>query len=321
MLGRVMSGSDLSLASAHGRAAALLAVLGLCACGLRSDAEDEGGGFETVSDTEDDPRRGSCDMPYVLPFANFEVRGRLLGPGKVRGWCGRLAEDAGDNGEQVAPDEGPEDSYIVTPNFDVDVVVTISEADFEPSLRVTRDGCQEDVLPQLCAAPLEVGASRHFFSEVGHSYTITVDSPKGTDGRYTMQLIYGDPVIGACPIHPTQINQAPGGFFTWSNAFGATPGEVDGRCGGPGDENMFQVNVSFPGTITFRVTADESFAPVLSLRTGCGGVTELQCTSAEQTGSSTVEIAHFFPNPGTFYLVVDQGDVVGGSYKLEVFSE
>jgi hypothetical protein len=322
MLGRVMSRTDLSLASAYGRAAALLAVLGLCACGLRSDAEDESGGFDTVSDTEDDPRRGGCDMPYVLPFANFEVRGRLLGPGRVRGWCGRLADDAaGDTEGAGLPDDGPEDSYIVTPSFDVDVVVTIVEADFEPTLRVTRDGCEEDVLPQLCAAPVAVGTSRHFFSEVGHSYTITVDSPAGTDGHYAMRLIYGDPAIDACPIHPTQISQAPGGFFTWSNAFGATPGEVDGRCGGPGDENMFQVNVSFPGTITFRVTADESFAPVLSLRSGCGGVTELQCTSAEETGSSTVELVHFFPNPGTFYLVVDQGDVVGGSYKLEVFSE
>jgi hypothetical protein len=323
MLSDVKSGSDLSLASACGRAAALVAALGLCACGLRSDAADDGsGGFETVSDTEEDPREGGCDMPYVLPFANFEARGRLLGPGKVRGWCGRNVEIAGDTDEEpVEPDAGPEDSYIVTPSFDVDVSVIISDADFEPSVRVTRDGCREDVLPQLCAAPVAVGAIRHFFAEVGHSYTISVDSPEGTDGRYTMQVLYGDPGIGACPIHPTQIDQAPGGFFTWSNAFGATPGEVDGRCGGPGDENMFQVNVSFPGTMIFRVTADDSFAPVLSLRSGCGAVTELQCTSSEQSGSSTVELVNFFPEPGTFFIVVDQGDVVGGSYKLEVFSE
>lgn len=314
MLRPVLSGSALSFAPA----CALIAALGLCACGLRSDPDDdEGGGLDTVSDTEDDPRRGGCDMPYVLPFANFEVRGRLLGPGKVRSWCGRAIEEGGSD----APDAGPEDSYIVTPSFDVDVGVIISDADFEPSIRVTRDGCREDVLPQMCAAPIEVGAARHFFAEVGHSYTITVDSPEGTDGHYTMQVVYGDPGIAACPIHPSQIDQAPGGFFTWSNTFGNVPGEVDGRCGGPGDENMFQVNVNFPGTMTFRVTADDSFAPVLSLRSGCGGVTELQCTSSEQTGSSTVEIVNFFPNPGTFFIVVDQGDVVGGSYKLEVFSE
>lgn len=309
-----MSGSDLSLAPARGlAAAAALLAIGLCACGLRSDTDDESGGVDTVQDTEDDPRRGGCDMPYVLPFANAEVRGRLLGPGRVRGWCGRQGEDE--------PDAGPEDSYIVTPSFDVDAVVVIAEADFEPSLRVTRDGCQEDVLPRLCAAPLGVGQARHFFAEVGHSYTITVDSPEGTDGRYTMQVVYGDPGIDACPVHPTQIDQAPGGYFTWSNSFGSSPGEMDGRCGGPGDENMFQVNVRSPGVMTFRVEADRGFAPVLSLRSGCGAVTELQCSSSEQTGSNIVELSNFFPAPGTFYIVVDQGDVVGGSYKLEVFSE
>jgi hypothetical protein len=310
MLGPVMSGSALSFAPV----CALALTLGLCACGLRSDPDPEEDSGDTVSDTEDDPRRGGCDMPFVLPFANtLDIRGRLLGPGKVRGWCGQTGEDE--------PDAGPEDSYVVTPSFDVDAVVSISEADFEPSIRVTRDGCREDVLAQMCAAPIDVGASRHFFAQVGHSYTITVDSPEGTDGHYKMQVLYGDPGIGACPIHPSQIDQAPGGYFTWSNTFGATQGEVDGRCGGPGDENMFQVNVLFPGTMTFRVTADASFAPVLSLRSGCGGVTELQCTSAEESGSNTVEIVNFFPSPGTFYIVVDQGDVVGGSYKLEVFSE
>ena len=318
MLGAVTSGSDLSLAPAL----ALALTLGLCACGLRSDVDDdESGGVDTVSDTEDDPRRGGCDMPFVLPFANTEVRGRLLGPGRVRGWCGRLGENESAEGPVGAPDAGPEDSYVVSPSFDVDAVITISDADFEPSIRVTRDGCQEDVLPQLCAAPVEVGSVRHFFAEVGHSYTITVDSPEDTDGHYPMQVVYGDPGIAACPIHSSQIDQAPGGYFTWSNSFGPRPGEVDGRCGGPGDENMFQVNVLFPGTITFRVTADDSFAPILSLRSGCGGVTELQCVSAEQTGSSTIELVNFFPNPGTFYIVVDQGDIVGGSYKLEVFSE
>ncbi len=320
MLIAVMPGSDLSLAPVCSRVLALAAALGLCACGLRSDADDdESGGFDTVGDdTEADPRRGGCDMPFVLPFANtLDIRGRLLGPGRVRGWCGRL----GEVDDEDAPDAGPEDSYIVTPSFDVDAVVTINDADFEPSIRVTRDGCREDVLPQLCAAPVEVGAVRHFFAEVGHSYTITVDSPEGTDGHYSMQVVYGDPGIAACPIHPSQIDQAPGGYFTWSNSFGPTPGEIDSRCGGPGDENMFQVNVTFPGTMTFRVTADDSFAPILSLRSSCGAVTELQCTSAEQTGSNVVELSNFFSDPGTFFIVVDQGDIVGGSYKLEVFSE
>jgi hypothetical protein len=208
------------------RALAGALALALAACGLRSDADDDesGGDVDTFGDeTAADPREGSCDTPYVLPFANFEVRGRLLGPGKVRGWCGRDAEDD--------PDAGPEDSYIVTPTFNVDVLVVIPESDFVPSLRVTKDGCREDVFPQVCATPVAVDDNWHFFAETGHSYTITIDSPEGTDGNYTMQMLYGDPGVGACPIHPSVITQKPGGFFTWSNTFGKRQGEVDGRAG------------------------------------------------------------------------------------------
>lgn len=298
---------------------AVTAVLGLAACGLRSDAdeEDSGGGGETQGETGIDPREGSCDTPFVLPFANFEVRGRLAGPGKVRGWCGRDLEDKSE------PDAGPEDSYIVTPTFNVDVVVVIPEADFVPTLRVTKDGCREqreDALPAICAAPAG-DTVWHFFAEVGHDYTITVDSPGGTDGHYTMQVLYGDPGVAACPVHPNQITQEPGGFFTWANDFSRRQGQVDGACGGPGAENMFQINVSYPGLIDFRVEADDSFQPVLSVRSGCGGVTELQCTSAVQTGSGILTVSQFFDAPGTYYVVVDQSGIAGGNYRLEVFSE
>jgi hypothetical protein len=286
----------------------------LAACGLRTgttDDQEEGDTFGMTDPTEADPREGSCDTPFVLPFANTEVRGRLLGPGSVRGWCGRQAD--GD------PDAGPEDSYLITPTFNVDATIVVPQSDFTPSLRVTRDGCREDVLPQLCAAPMGTDIW-HFFAEVGHTYTVTIDSPENTDGNYTMQVVYGDPGIGACPVHPTQITQEPGGYFTWSNTLGKRPGRVDGLCGGPGGENMFQLNVGFPGFIRFRVEASQGFRPVLSVRTGCGGVTELQCTSADATGSNILELGDFF-DPGTYFVVVDQGGVDGGDYKLEVFSE
>lgn len=300
------------------RQAALIAsvAFGLAACGLRTDAdeEDSGGGEVTAGETGVDEREGSCDTPFVLPFANITVRGRLAGPGKVRGWCGR-ADDS-------EPDAGPEDSYIVTPTFNVDVVVSIPEADFVPTLRVTKDGCREDAgaLPAICAAPIGDGAW-HFFAEVGHSYTISVDSPAGTDGHYAMALSYGDPGIPGCPIHPSPINQEHGGFFTWSNDFNPRQGQVDGACGGPGAENMFQLNVSYPGLVDFRVEADAAFEPVLSVRSGCGGVTELQCTSAAQSGSNSLVVSQFFDVPGTYYVVVDQGGVAGGHYQLDVFSE
>ena len=309
-------------------ASLVVALLSAAGCGLRSDAEaDDGGVGETLGeDTEVDPREGSCDTPFVLPFANFEVRGRLLGPGKVRGWCGRLDDDRDPDadtetdGSLARPDAGPEDSYIVTPTFNVDVLVVVPESDFVPTLRVTRDGCREDVLPVVCAAPMGDNLW-HFFAEVGHSYTITIDSPEGTDGNYTMQVLYGDPGIAACPIHPSQIDQEPGGFFTWSNKFGRSQGRVDGLCGGPGSENMFQINVVQPGLMTFQLDADPGFAPILSVRSGCGGVTELACNSAALTGGSFIELSHFFEVPGTYYVVVDQGDIAGGSYKLDVFSQ
>lgn len=302
-------------------ARALLAgasALALAACGLRSDADDEdtGGEIDTFGDeTAADLREGSCDTPYVLPFANFEVRGRLLGPGKERGWCGRDAEDD--------PDAGPEDSYIVTPTFNVDVLVVIPDADFKPSLRVTRDGCREekDVNPQLCATEVAVDDTWHFFAETGHTYTITIDSPEGTDGNYTMLMLYGDPGVGACPIHPSVITQKPGGFFTWSNSFGRRQGHVDGLCGGPGAENMFQVNVSYPAFISFQVTAEDGLEPVLSVRSSCGGATELDCTSSAITGSNLVTIDRFFDAPGTYYVVVDQVGIAGGKYTLDVFTE
>lgn len=288
----------------------------LAACGLRSGADDEAEagtfadeGFMT-DPTEVDPREGSCDTPFILPIANIEVRGRLLGPGSVRGWCGKGDSDL---------DAGPEDSYSITPSYNVDITVLIPEADFQPTLRVTRDGCREDVLPSVCAAPIS-DKIWHFLAEVDHTYTITVDSPEGTDGRYKMQLVYGDPGLAACPIHPTEVDQEPGGYFTWSNGLGARQGQVDGLCGGPGAENMFQVNVGYPGNFLFRLEGSESFAPVLSVRTGCGGVTELACTSAAQTGSNFIEIGQFL-TPGVYYVVADQGDVRGGDYKLEVYSE
>lgn len=297
--------------------AALALTLLLAACGLRSGADDDEGG--TFGDsgfmtdpTEADLREGSCDTPFVLPIANMTVRGRLLGPGSVRGWCGRTDDEA--------PDAGAEDSYLITPSYNVDVTVLFPDADFTPTLRVTRDGCREDVFPSVCAAPIG-DTPWHFLAEVGHTYTITVDSPEDTDGRYTMQLVYGDPGIAACPVHPTQIQQEPGGYFTWSNKLGSRrQGQVDGLCGGPGSENMFQLNVGYPGNFLFRVSADEGFDPVISLRTGCGGVTELQCTSADIVGSPFIELPRFL-DPGTYYVVVDQNDIGGGEYKLEVYSQ
>lgn len=287
-----------------------LAVSLILACGARSGPvdEDTDGGTGV---TPIDPREGGCDNPIVLPLANIEVRGRVQGPSRVEGWCGDGINDG-----------GAEDTYLIAPAADTDVLLLMQPStEFTPTLRVTRDGCYMDDnnLPRVCAAPYGDVPFRHFFAEAGHEYFVTVDSPEGTDGHYAMQVVYTAPPIEGCPVHSTQINQEIGGFFTWSNELGGRAGSVDGRCGGPGAENMFQLNVFTPGAITFTVTADVSFAPVLSIRTGCGGSTELTCTSMAEQGTANFSLTWNF-DPGTYFVVIDQNDVVGGSYKLDVAS-
>lgn len=291
-------------------ATALAASL-ILACGARSDPPGEDTGEDTGM-MGVDPREGGCDNPIVLPLANMEVRGRLQGPSRVEGWCGDGINDG-----------GAEDTYLIVPTFNTDVLVLMQpDTEFTPSLRVTRDGCyaDDDNLPRVCAAPVGDVVYTHFFAEVGHEYSLTIDSSEGTDGHYAMQIVYTAPELTACPVHGTQINQEFGGYFTWSNQLGGRQGVVDGHCGGPGAENMFQVNVFSPGEMTFQVTADTSFAPVLSVRTGCGGSSELTCTSMVEQGSSTFALTWFFDQPGTYFIVVDQNDIVGGEYLLEVFS-
>ncbi|MBZ5709845.1 hypothetical protein [Nannocystis pusilla] len=280
----------------------------ILACGARSGlTEDDTGDGTGVMSV--DPREGGCDNPIVLPLANMEVRGRLQGPSRVEGFCGDGVIDG-----------GAEDTYLIVPTFDTDVLLLMQPStEFTPTLRVTRDGCYEDDnnIPRLCAAPVGDVLFRHFFAEAGHEYSVTVDSPEGTDGYYAMQIVYTAPTLDGCPVHMTQIDQELNGNFRWSNTLGGRAGQVDGRCGGPGAENMFQVNVASPGEILFRVTADTSFAPALSIRTGCGGSSELVCTSMQETGSPTLEILQFF-EPGTYFVVVDQNDIRGGEYVLEV---
>lgn len=287
---------------------ALAVLLGGAACGVRTGPPGDEGG--SVIPDGPDPREGSCDNPFVLPYGNAEVRGRLLGPSRADGWCGE-----GDN------DQGAEDTYLITAPINTEVLVFVApDTEFQPTLRVTRDGCYADAenVPRICAAPVPSDAPYlHFLAEVGHEYSLTIDSPEGTDGLYGLGIYFSEPGIEACPIHPSQIDQEPGGFFTWSNTFSGRQGWVDGFCGGPGIENMFQINVTSPGNFEFTVRADESFAPIISLRTGCGANTELTCTSSEQQGSSTISQSWFF-DPGTYYVVVDQNDVVGGRYELEV---
>ncbi|MCA9660825.1 MAG: hypothetical protein KC486_20955 [Myxococcales bacterium] len=288
----------------------VLAALSLAAdvgCGARSGFSDDGG--DTFSDGgDDDTREGSCAMPIELPFAPITVRGRLLGGGSARGWCGE------DNGG----DRGREDTYVLTPPYSTDVILTLGEGtDFPALLRVTPDACvaEADVLPEICIAP-EIGDARHFWAEGGREYYISVDSPAGTDGRYELDVAFGWPPLEACAVHPNTINQEPGGYFLWENELGGGQGRVDGPCGGPGTENMFRLQINEPTYMSVFVTTE--IDAVISVRSSCAAASELTCTNGgNETGFAGLD--YFFADPGEYYLVVDQADISGGYYLLEVY--
>ncbi|MEZ4454308.1 MAG: hypothetical protein R3B09_32950 [Nannocystaceae bacterium] len=287
--------------------------LTLAGCGGRSafstGAFDSDGDTDTPSDTEDE-REGGCDHPIELPFAAQTVRGRVVGGGRAGGWCG---EDI-DGG-----DRGGEDTYLLTPPYSTDVILTFREGtDFPAILRVTPDVCYETegVLPEICAEAA-VDDSRYFLAEAGHTYNITVDSPAGTDGRYVLDIVLGWPALEVCPIHPATITQEAGGYFQWANDLPRGQGRVDGFCGGPGTENMFRMTVNEPSFMS-AVIGYEGIQPVVSVRSSCAVASELECDYAETT-SGQLSFEHFFDAPGEYYLVIDQGGIDGGSYSLEVF--
>ncbi|MEZ4381571.1 MAG: hypothetical protein R3A79_09495 [Nannocystaceae bacterium] len=285
---------------------AALSLAAASGCGARSGFSDTGDTYGDGGD--DDTREGSCAMPIELPFSPITVRGRLLGGGSARGWCG----------ENDGSDRGREDTYVLTPPYSTDVILTLGDGtDFPATLRVTPDACvaEGDVLPEICVAP-EIGDARHFWAEGGREYFISVDSPAGTDGRYELDVAFGWPPLEACAVHPNAINQEPGGYFLWENDLPAGQGRVDGPCGGPGTENMFRLQINEPTPMYVLVTTSMNAA--LSLRTSCAAASELECSvGGDELGAAVLE--HYFETPGEYYLVIDQGDVRGGYYTLEVY--
>ncbi len=312
--------SSARTASAMLSAGALVASLVIgAACGARSgdpppdDATETETETETGTDSETgtetdgtaDPPLGSCENPIVLPLKQFTVRGRLLGPSEQDGWCS--------DGEN---DRGAEDVYRVTAPYDVDVYFIVrDETDFEPVIRVEKDICgagedlDEDGTVRMCTNPLATGAIRSFFLEANAEYFITVDSPRGVDGRYGLDILYGPPPVEACALHPSVITQQPGGVFLWENELPAGQGFADGPCGGPGTENIFALEIDYPGVAAIDVDGDVN----ADIRSYCGGTGELVC---EQNGGY---FEYFFESPGTYYLNVDQpSHTSANSYSLRV---
>lgn len=291
----------------------LLAVVVLAVstgCGLRSDPLyagiqlEEGSGDE--DDTEDDgPTEKKCDDPIAMPAQNVKVKGELEGDNTEGGWCGS--------------DDGPEIVYELVAPYTTDISLAVLSSDVPLTLRIDEGVCGDEAKAKVCATDFST-LPRHFLALGGTTYYITVDTDDAQGGKFEFEVVYGWPALEACPVHETHIIQEPGGSFQWFNDFGKSQGQVDGFCGGPGRENMFQVDASYVGNMHVEVAGSEGFEPVISLRTNCAAVSEVVCQPGGPNGFVTAD--WLLDTPGGLYFVeVDQVGYAGGAYELNVFFE
>ncbi len=311
-------------------AAAVLLAFG---CGLRSNPIFQGDtdpfvdtetDTEALTDTEVDTgeredfppaeegRLGSCSNPIDLPTTDSSASGTLVGPGLyVTELCG--------------PDDGLEDVYRFIPPVAGDVTLTFDPVatEFNPVVRVTENGCfPGEGVPRVCTNDYfngDIADPRHFLVFGNREYYIHVDSGEGQQGNYAFSLTLGPPPIGQCEPHPEPIFQQPGSVFQWQNDFSAGQGRVDSQCGGIGPENMFPISASYAGNIYIDVFGSAGFRPMVSLRSGCGATTELECASETSLGSpGLVSTSFFIPGPGEYFLDIDTLDLIGGNYDMNV---
>ena len=255
----------------------------------------------------------SCDEAEELePLVDVKLTGTLGGSDGLRGWCGG--------------DDGNEDVYLIRMVGTRDLLIETvgAESDFSPTIRVEEDTCGQASavgtgLTRLCTGST-VDDPKHVTLLNGHDYYITVDSPAGSNGDYAVNLTWAKPPLEMCKPHPEVIELDFGSVFQWQNSFGMGQGDVDGVCGGPGREDMFRMDVPYPGYLYAEVNGSNGFDPLISLRLGCPGVAELTCTS-EPVGDSYAYLDYWIENPGTYWLAVDQTDVSGGYYDLFLYFE
>lgn len=295
--------------------AAALVAIAAAGCGLRSDGllPDEAGDDLLSTQTgsgdsgiTDPDRPGSCNDRLPLVFGDTTVSGELPAHGSLsEAWCGS--------------DGGPEDAYVLVADFNTDVTLTLDRADFNAVLRVTEGGCGTgEGTTLVCDREID-DRPFHFLAEGGKEYTVTIDSAEGDAGSYQFSTVYGWPPLEACPVHPETIDQVNGATFIWENTFSQGQGQVDGLCGGPGRENMFRLNAVQAGNMYVQVEGTNGFVPVASVRTSCAAVSELACSRDGDTGIPGVaELSFFIEGPGEYFIVVDQGEIGAGDYKLRV---
>jgi hypothetical protein len=285
-------------------------------CGLRSDPlfrADTEAFVETDGAVEGE--MGTCSNPIELPGqADSTIEGSLHGLGLYEGSC--------------AEDGAREEVYRFVPATDVDVSISFdaSATEFDATIRVLEGGCLPDSNPAalLCDPSVINGDltpdTRHFFARAGVEYYIIVDAPTVDAGAYVAQVTIDPPPLSQCDPHPESVVQLSGSTFSWSNDFSPGHGRVSGRCGGAGKENMFRLQATYPGNVYIDAFGSGGYRPVVNVRRGCGGTTELACNSEVDLGSpGAASLSYFLDTPGDYYVVVDSLSVDGGAYSLEVF--
>lgn len=309
--------------------------LGLCValgCGLRSDPTfiadtDVDAVTGTVTDTEPDTgesssgdptndfpppvegRVGSCSNSIELPTTDSQVMGELRGPGLYTTECG-LAE-------------GLEDVYLFHPTSATDVTITFDpeRTDFIPIVRVSEFACgPEGVVLRTCVDDWfegGVGDPRHFIAPGNRDFFIQIDS-SGNGGRYGFDVSLEPVPLVECEVHPELIVQDVGSRFLWQNDFPGGQGVADSFCGGVGRENFFQLEMTTPGLVSVTSNGSGGFRPMLSIRTGCSALTEIECTSDQILATPGFAYLEVYLEPGTYYLDVDTLSLDEGGFDLEV---
>ncbi len=281
------------------------------ACGLRSDPEGVLFCGETAEDTDGEVRAGSCESPIPVPGGNLVVRGTLTGCSMSRGWCGA--------------DDGPDDVFVLSPPAAQDVTISIrpEETTFPATIRVSYgdDACEPSAADTDVCGPADPERTAWSFrvNEAGVPVYVTVDSATySSDMEYAFDIFYGGQFVDSeqgCQLHPEVITLGTGGAFVWEDTLARGQGYIDGACGAPGSEHIFELTLKNAGILDVLVEPlDGELAPVISLRTRCASNTEAGCSAAGQAGLSAALSQPV--EPGKMWLAVDQSSVKGGAYRL-----
>lgn len=99
------------------------------------------------------------------------------------------------------------------------------------------------------------------------------------------------------------------------------PSRLQATCGGTGTEDIYEIRVLVPKVIVATTNTDSSTADtVLSLRSAncMDAMSEIACNDNVDASDKQSTLTASISTPGTYFLIVDSKDAVGGAYELEV---